>query len=339
MIKRTLFFFIAVSLSITIFSFINEETPSKQKVVKTIVIDPGHGGSDAGAKGVFSYEKDICLDISLKLGKMIEKEFPDIKLLYTRKTDSYPALHARADFANENKGDLFLCVHVNSAPGKRMSERTGYKTVTYYTGKGKNRKKKTKQVPTYRYWTAPSTAKGTETYIWGAHKSEDKELAVRENSFMLKEDDYEKKYGANFDPESPDFVALALLKTKQYFKRSATLAGFVQDEFAKVGRVDRDVKQRGVGIWVLQATAMPSVLVETGFISNPDEEKYLNSEAGQNEITTCIVNALKRYVKWLEGKQGDEIINDNTQNNLQRNRDTRLFLEKIEENEKAVLSK
>lgn len=339
MIKRTLFFFIAVSLSITIFSFINEETPSKQKVVKTIVIDPGHGGSDAGAKGVFSYEKDICLDISLKLGKMIEKEFPDIKLLYTRKTDSYPALHARADFANENKGDLFLCVHVNSAPGKRMSEQIGHKTVTYYTGKGKNRKKKTKQVPTYRYWTAPSTAKGTETYIWGAHKSEDKELAVRENSFMLKEDDYEKKYGANFDPESPDFVALALLKTKQYFKRSATLAGFVQDEFAKVGRVDRDVKQRGVGIWVLQATAMPSVLVETGFISNPDEEKYLNSEAGQNEITTCIVNALKRYVKWLEDKQGDEIINDNTQNNLQRNRDTRSFLEKIEENEKAVLSK
>jgi len=339
MIKRTLFFFLVISLSISIFSFVNEEAPSKQKVVKTIVIDPGHGGTDAGAKGDFSYEKDICLDISLKLGKLIEKEFPDIKLLYTRKTDSYPALHARADFANENKGDLFLCVHVNSAPGKRMSERIGYRTVTYYSGKGKNRKKKTKQVPKYRYWTAPSTAKGTETYIWGAHKSEDKELAVRENSYMLKEDDYEKKYGANFDPESPDFVALALLKTKQYFKRSATLAGFVQDEFAKVGRVDRDVKQRGMGIWVLQATAMPSVLVETGFISNPEEEKYLNSEAGQNEISNCIVNALKRYIKWLEDKQGDEIMNDNTHNNLQRTRDTRSFLEKIDENEKALRSK
>ncbi|HMU45895.1 MAG TPA: N-acetylmuramoyl-L-alanine amidase [Chitinophagaceae bacterium] len=338
MIKRTLFFFLAASLSITIFSFVKENNTPKQRVIRTIVIDPGHGGSDAGAKGSFSYEKDICLDVSLKLGKMIQKEFPEIKLLYTRTTDSYPALHARADFANENKGDLFLCIHVNSAPGKRMSEVVGYKTVTYYTGKGKNRKKKTKQVPKYRYWTAPSVAKGTETYIWGAHKSEDKELAVRENAFMLKESNYEKNYGANFDPESPDFVAFALLKTKQYFKRSATLAGYVQDEFAKVGRVDRDVKQRGVGIWVLQATAMPSVLVETGFISNPEEEKYLNSESGQNEISTCIVNALKRYVKWLEDKQGDDIKDDKAQNNRSSN-DTKKFLEMIEQNEKAVRPK
>lgn len=338
MIKRTFFLFLAASLSITIFSFVKENNTPKQRVIHTIVIDPGHGGSDAGAKGAFSFEKDICLDVSLKLGKMIQKEFPDIKLLYTRTTDSYPALHARADFANENKGDLFLCVHVNSAPGKRMSEVIGYKTVTYYTGKGKNRKKKTKKVPQYRYWTAPSIAKGTETYIWGAHKSEDKELAVRENAFMLKESNYEKNYGANFDPESPDFVAFALLKTKQYFKRSATLAGYVQDEFAKVGRVDRDVKQRGVGIWVLQATAMPSVLVETGFISNPEEEKYLNSEFGQNEISTCIVNALKRYVKWLEDKQGDDIKDDKAQNNRSSN-DTRKFLEMVEQNEKTVRPK
>jgi len=272
MIKRTFLFFLAASLCITIFSFIEDDpaaTTPKQKVIKTIIIDPGHGGTDAGAKGVYSYEKDICLDVSLKVGKLIEKEFPDVKILYTRTTDSYPALHARADFANQNKGDLFLCIHVNSAPGRRMSEVTGHKTVTYYTGKGKNRKKKTKKVPTYRYWYLPSVAKGTETYIWGAHKSEEKELAVRENSFMMQEENSEKNYG-DFNPESPEFVAMTLLKTKQYFKRSATLAGFVQDEFAQVGRVDRDVKQRGVGIWVLQATAMPSVLVETGFISNPE---------------------------------------------------------------------
>ncbi len=341
MIKRTLLFFLTASFCITFFSFVNDTgTTPKQKVIRTIIIDPGHGGSDAGAGGAYSYEKDIALDVSLKVGQLIEKEFPEIKVLYTRTTDTYPALHARANFANENKGDLFLCIHVNSAPGIRRSAVTGYKTQTYYTGKGKNRKKRTRQVAQYRYWTEPSTAKGTETYIWGAHKSEDKEIAVRENAFMLKEDNYEKNYGNNFDPDSPEFVAMALLKTKQYFKRSATLAGFVQDEFAKVGRVDRDVRQRGVGIWVLQATAMPSVLVETGFISNPDEEKYLNSQSGQNEIADGIIKALKRYVKWMENKQGTDIINDKAENNRTvAPADTKKFLEMIDEKEKAARSK
>ncbi len=346
MIKRTLVFFLIVSLGVTVFSFSNKEDKKRgrQKVINTIVIDPGHGGSDAGAHGVYSYEKDICLDISLKLGKMIEKEFPDIKLLYTRTTDTYPALHSRANFANENKGDLFLCIHVNSAPAKRMSEITGYKTVTYYTGKGKNRKKKTKQVPQYRYYTVPSNAKGTETYIWGAHKSEEKELAVRENSYIYMEKDFEKNYGPNFDPNSPEAVAVSLLKTKQYFKRSATLAGYVQDEFAKVGRVDRDVKQRGVGIWVLQATAMPSVLVETGFISNPEEEKYLNSQEGQTEIADCIVKALRKYVKWLEDKQDndkekEEKKDDGNPQSAGLNRDNREFLEMVDKMEKQRISK
>lgn len=340
MIKRTFFFFLAASLGFMVFSFSDsEETTVKpdQNVVKTIVIDPGHGGSDAGAHGQYSYEKDICLDISLKVGKLIQQEFPEVKLLYTRTTDTYPSLHGRADYANQNKGDLFLCIHVNSAPAKRVV--TGYKTVTYYTGKGSSRRKRTKKVAQYK--TVPSTAKGTETYIWGAHKSEDKEIAVRENAYMLKEENYEKKYG-DFNPESPEFVALTLLKTKQYFKRSATLAGFVQDEFAKVGRVDRDVKQRGVGIWVLQATAMPSVLVETGFISNPEEEKYLNSEAGQNEISVCIIKALKRYVKWLEDKKGQDIMPDSFEEKNTTTRSvnhTRDFLEAIDRKEKAIQAK
>src|SRR5215211_996482 len=122
---------------------------------------------------------------------------------------------------------------------------------------------------------------------------------MRENAAMLQEENFEKIYGG-VDPNSPEFIALSLLKTKQYFKRSATLAGLVQDEFAKVGRVDRDVKQRGVGIWVLQATAMPSILVETGYITNRSEEDYLNSESGQQEIAESITNALKNYVSWLE---------------------------------------
>ncbi len=346
MIKRTFLVFLAAAFTISFFSFKGDDistTPRKQKVVKTIVIDPGHGGSDAGAKGQYSYEKDICLDVSLKLGKMIEREFPDIKLLFTRTSDTYPALHARADYANNNKGDLFLCIHVNSAPAQRKSELTGYKTVTYYTGKGKNRKKKTKQVPQYRYYTLPSKAKGTETYIWGAHKSEEKELAVRENAPMLAEENFEQNYGG-IDPNSPEFIALSLLKTKQYFKRSATLAGYVQDEFVKVGRVDRDVKQRGVGIWVLQATAMPSVLIETGFISNPEEEKYLNSQEGQNELSECIIRALKKYIGWLEEKQEDdkkEVKDDKiTESDRKASAaNTKAFLEMVEANEKKKQAK
>lgn len=345
MIKRTFLVFLIASLCITIFSFTKDDGQAKskkQKVIKTIIIDPGHGGTDAGAKGQYSYEKDICLDISLKVGALLEKEFPEVKILYTRKTDTYPALHARADFANENKGDLFLCIHVNSAPAQRKSELTGYKTVTYYTGKGKNRKKKTKQVPQYRYYTLPSKAAGTETYIWGAGKTDDKELAVRENASMLTEANYKERYG-DMDPTSPEFVAISLLKTKQYFKRSATLAGFVQDEFVNVGRVDRDVKQRPVGIWVLQATAMPSVLVETGFISNPDEERYLNSVEGQTEIANCIVRALKKYSAWLEEKQEDDNKDDkgkDTNTNGQASAAaTRSFLDMIEQNEKKSKKK
>ena len=188
----------------------------------------------------------------------------------------------------------------------------------------------------------PSKAAGTETYIWGAGKTDDKELAVRENASMLTEANYKEIYG-DMEPTSPEFVAISLLKTKQYFKRSATLAGFVQDEFVNVGRVDRDVKQRPVGIWVLQATAMPSVLVETGFISNPEEERYLNSEEGQIEISNCIVRALKKYSAWLEEKQEDDNKDDkgkDTNTNGQASAAaTRSFLDMIEQNEKKSKKK
>ena len=335
--KRTIYLLLAASFSVLIFSF-RTDLP-EQKVIQTIIIDPGHGGTDAGAKGQYSYEKDICLDVSLKVGAMIEREFPDVKVLYTRKTDTYPALHARADFANENKGDRFLCIHVNSAPSRRVSEVTGYKTVTYYTGKGKNRKKKTKKVPQYRSYTLPSNAKGTETYIWGAGKTDDKELAVRENASMLNEANYKERYG-DMDPNSPEFIAMSLLKTKQYFKRSATLAGLVQDEFVRVGRVDRDVKQRPVGIWVLQATAMPSVLVETGFISNPEEEKYLNSEAGQIELSECIVRALKKYSNWLEEKADEkDKDSDKTAKVRPTTAETRKMLEDMDRLERQLHSR
>lgn len=333
MTQRILLFFLITGGLLTISSFVRPTTTqiNRKKVIGTVIIDPGHGGSDHGAKGRFSYEKDICLAVSLKLGAIISKEFPELRVLYTRTTDSYPELHDRAKFANENKGDLYLCVHVNAARGKRVAEVVGYKTVTYYTGKGASRKKRTKRVPQYKYTNLPSEAKGTETYIWGAHRSEDKELAIIENAPMLQEENFEKNYGG-VDVNSPEFIAISLLKTKQYFKRSATLAGFIQDEFAKVGRVDRDVRQRGIGIWVLQATAMPSVLVETGFISNPEEEDYLNSESGQEELSACMVRGLRNYLSWLEQKQQPEISSTNTPTTA----NTRSFLEAVEDKHKLT---
>lgn len=333
MTQRILLFFLITGGLLTISSFVRPTATHtiRKKVIGTVIIDPGHGGSDHGAKGRFSYEKDICLAVSLKLGAIISKEFPELRVLYTRTTDSYPELHDRAKFANENKGDLYLCVHVNAARGKRVAEVVGYKTVTYYTGKGASRKKRTKRVPQYKYTNLPSEAKGTETYIWGAHRSEDKELAIIENAPMLQEENFEKNYGG-VDVNSPEFIAISLLKTKQYFKRSATLAGFIQDEFAKVGRVDRDVRQRGIGIWVLQATAMPSVLVETGFISNPEEEDYLNSESGQEELSACMVRGLRNYLSWLEQKQQPEISNISTPTTA----NTRSFLEAVEDKHKLT---
>lgn len=336
MIGRTLVIFLICTLSITVFSFVKNTPPvdHKQKVIRTIIVDAGHGimanGGHNGAKGSYSYEDDICLAISKEFVKNLQKEMPEIKIVETRPTEKITSLYRRADIANEQNGDLFFCIHVNAAVPIKRRQFTGNKTVTYYTGKGSSRKKRTKQVAQYKTITIDNPAKGTETYIWGAHKSEEKELAVRENAPMLQEPDFKKSYG-NIDPNSPEFIALSLLKTKQYFKRSATLAGFVQDEFAKVGRVDRDVKQRGVGIWVLQATAMPSILVETGYITNRAEEDYLNSKLGQKEIADCMIRALKSYIGWLEKHQADTEINNTPKN---KTKDVSAFLKTIEEKEK-----
>jgi N-acetylmuramoyl-L-alanine amidase len=340
MVKRSLLFFLLVSFSITIISFINraQSADKKQKVIKTIIVDAGHGimanGGHNGAKGAYSYEDEICLDISKELIKKFKEQMPEIKIVETRPTEKITAIHRRAQIANESNGDLFICIHVNSTVPIRKTEQTGTKTVTYYEGKGKKRKKKTKQVPTYRTYTIPNPAKGAETYIWGSHKNEDKELAIRENAPMLQESNFKKNYG-DIDPNSPEFIALSLLKTKQFFKRSATLAGYVQDEFAKAGRVDRDVRQRGVGIWVLQATAMPSILVETGYISNRAEEDYLNSKHGQKETADCIIKAVRAYIAWLEKQQQDTDAGNSRNNHKQiPQKDVTAFLHMVEEEEK-----
>jgi N-acetylmuramoyl-L-alanine amidase len=340
MVKRTLFIFLFISFFISIFSFINhdEKPVVKKKVIKTIIVDAGHGimenGGHNGAKGSYSYEDEICLAVSKELVKHFHDELPEIKIIESRPGEKITAIHRRAEIANENNGDLFICIHVNAAVAQRHTEVSGYKTVTYYEGKGKKKKKKTKQVPTYRSWTTPNPAKGAETYICGAHKNDDKELAVRENAPMLQEENYKDNYG-DIDPNAPEFIALSLLKTKLYFKRSTTLAGYVQDEFGKVGRVDRDVRQRQVGIWVLQATAMPSILVETGYITNRSEEDYLNSKDGQKETADCIIRAVKTYIAWLEKQQLESGKDqDNTSRQNPNNKNVSSFLDAVEKKEK-----
>lgn len=305
MLKKTFLIVALVSLSAVLTSF--KPANKRQQVLKTIIIDAGHGlmpnGGHNGAKGSYSYEDEICLAVSKKLVAKLKEAYPDVKVIETRPTENIVGLRERANIANHSRGELFISIHVNAMPPIHHKELAGYKTETYYTGKGRKKKKRTRKVPQYRYYTTPNTrARGTETYIWGAHKAEDKEVAVRENAPMLAEENYKEKYG-DIDPNSPEFIALSLVKTKQFSQRSATLSHMVEEEFTKVGRVSGGSKQRQVGIWVLQATAMPSILVETGFITNPDEERYLNSDNGQLELATCITKAVGSYIKWLEKRQ------------------------------------
>ena len=304
MLKKTL---LAILLVPTVSMLFSYKKPVKQQVLRTIVIDAGHGikpnGGYDGAKGTFAHEDDIALAVSKKLVALLQRDFPDVKIVETRPTKYITKLHERSEIANQNKGDLFISIHVNAMPPIEKREQTGTRTEVYYVKQGKKKVKKTRKVPVYRYYTVPNTrAKGTQTYIWGAHKGDDKEIAVRENAPMLAEENYKQNYG-DVDVNSPEFVALSLAKTLQFQRRSATLAGMVEDQFAKAGRISGGKMQRQVGIWVLQATAMPSVLVETGFITNPEEELYLTSEAGQDQLASCVNEAVKNYKAWLEKKQ------------------------------------
>jgi len=307
MIRKTIWLFILLISSVVLFSFNREK--KFQKSVNTLIIDPGHGGSDQGARGDYSTEAMICLQIGLKLGKMIEKEIPDVKVLYTRTTDIIPGnksnmsdgLRYRADFANQSGADLFISIHCNSAPKIRHRERNGYRTV--------KRKGKSVRVPNYRTYYTPNPAYGTETYVWAAHESDHKGDMINANA--------EEIFGESDstlvvpDENDPVMKALKLIYQKKYFQNSVKLAELVEQEFVNQGRFSRGVKQRNhKGIWVLHATGMPSVLVETGFLSNKEEEAYLNSEKGQMEICTNITAAIKNYISWLEKlKNGNNTTN------------------------------
>ena len=300
MMKKIFSLSLVSFIIILISSFNTPDAPFQKPSIRTIIIDAGHGGKEPGAKGDYSFEKDICLDIALKLGKKMEKEFPDIKILYTRTTDVYPPIKARADFANANHGDLFISIHANAAPKIRHSKFAGYRTQVYYTGKGKKRKKHTRKVPKYDVYYTDNPSNGTETFIWAADRTDEKENSI--GSDVVSEDTYDSTEYVP-DINDPEFKAKALLWTKRFFSKSYLLATMVEEEFVKEGRLSRGVKQRNEkGIWVLQATSMPSILVETGFVTHRPDEDYLNSEKGQEEIATNVLEAVKRYRAATENK-------------------------------------
>lgn len=293
--KRVLFSGLGIGLIYTLFihAKTTPDSPVQDKPIRTIVIDAGHGGSDPGAKGSYSHEKDIALDVALKLGKILEDALPDVKIVYTRKTDRFDDVHRKAAIANEAQGDLFISIHCNAAAD--LSRVVGYKTQTY---RNKKKKKVTRKVAIYEKY--PNPAKGTETYVWATSKNNAKTESLRNNSVIVFDANSEetKELMANSDPET-----LIMLNTLRnvYFDQSLRLSTLVEDEFTRVGRISRGARQRNdKGILVLHATAMPSVLVELGFISNPEEENYLNSADGQHEMASCIARAVKRYKDELE---------------------------------------
>ena len=281
--------------------------PAARKGVRTIIIDPGHGGFDTGTKGLSTTEADVALAISMKLGALIAEAFPDMKIVYTRTTDVMPGggntiasgLNYRASLANKSKGDLFVALHCDN-DGHPAGPFTVHRLIGHkYVGKGKKRHR----VPIYESYEGHHTRAGTEVFIWKAQKITDKIHAVNERGEGELSDSSGESNSdsAAFDMNSPEAIMRAQLYEQRYFANSALFATLVEDEFARAGRTAEGVFQRDVGIRVLQATGMPSVLVEMGFLSNVDEEKYLNSEEGQNEVAHNILDALKRYQATLEG--------------------------------------
>ncbi|MBA2583929.1 MAG: N-acetylmuramoyl-L-alanine amidase [Bacteroidetes bacterium] len=230
--------------------------------IKKIVIDAGHGGHDPGCLGSGSKEKDIALGISLKLGKYIEENLKDVEVVYTRDSDKFIELHERAAIANRIKADLFICIHCNAGA---------------------------------------STAYGAETYVMGLHKTKDNlNVAKRENSAILMEKDYKKEY-EGFDPQSDEANIMFSLYQSTYLEQSLNFAAKIQTQFRdRVGRHDRGVKQ--AGFLVLYMTAMPSVLIETGFLSNNMDEAFLRTDEGQVLMASAIFRAFKEYKLEIDGK-------------------------------------
>jgi N-acetylmuramoyl-L-alanine amidase len=237
------------------------ETFAQPNSIKTVVIDAGHGGKDPGCLGKMSHEKNVALSVALQLGEMIHQLQPDVKVVYTRKTDVFIELDERTRIANKARADLFISIHCNASLKDSIS--------------------------------------GTETYIMGLHVSQQNlRVAMRENSVIMKEANYKSKY-RGFNPNSPASYILMSNQQSAYQGNSLNLASKIEHHFTgKVAHESRGVKQSG--FWVLAQTGMPSVLVEIGFLTTRKEEVYLNTELGQAHIATSLYKAFRDYRKELE---------------------------------------
>ncbi len=245
----------------------------KRTGLKTIVIDAGHGGKDPGCAGSPKTESKVTLGVALKLGAYIEANLPDVKVVYTRKTDKFIELYERANIANRNNADLFISIHCNSMP----------------TGTGK-------------------TVKGTEVYVMGMHVAGEnldiaKKMADRENKSILLEKDYKTHYDG-YDPNDPGTHILLTMKQNVHLDQSIKVAQGIIDESKKLERPTRGVHQ--AGFVVIRATTMPSILVETGYLSNAQENAELQTAKGQSRIAKAIFRAVKAYKNDLEGKKKDD---------------------------------
>lgn len=234
-----------------------------EKGISTIVIDAGHGGKDNGCNGAVAKvkEKNVTLKIALKLGEYIEKAFPELNVIYTRKTDKFVPLYERAELANKHKADLFISIHCNAVPS--------------LTTRGR-------------------AVNGTETYVMGLHTAkENLDVAKRENEAILLEDDYKKNYDG-FDPNSDEGHIMLSMVQDAYLNQSINFASKIDNQFRyEAKRNSRGVKQ--AGFVVLRRTTMPSVLIEAGFLTNKYEEKFLNTAYGQDLIASAIFRAFKEY--------------------------------------------
>ncbi len=250
--------------SITMPARLKAQPPPAEKEW-VVVIDAGHGGKDPGTVGPKSREKNINLSVALKTGKYIKENLKDVKVIYTRDNDTFIELDERANVANKNKADIFISIHSN--------------------------------------WISDSRVKGAETFVLGQSKNEaNLQVAMKENSVITFEKDYQTKY-EGYDPNSVESFIIFSLMQNTYLKQSTEVASMIQSQFRdRVGRRDRGVKQ--AGFLVLRGTTMPAVLVELGFVSNPEEEKYLLSEEGQDYLASAIYRAFRDYKQSIDSRSG-----------------------------------
>lgn len=304
------FFYFSSSPATYALSFSKQDTIARSSL-NTIIIDAGHGLPDPGARGNYSVEANVVLGFALRLGERIKKEFPDIRVVYTRVDSNLPqglkqsqlANRMRADIANKEKGDLFISLHADAEAKKYKRIFKGYQNVVVYVKDPKTGKKtkQTRRKAIYQRVPLPHTKIGSSVYIIAYHKGKDKYTTIANGDISFGED--ELAPDITLTNNSPEILARAVIHSKFFFKKSYLFASLIDEELKKKNRVTLGVIQRTKGIWVLQASSMPSVLVETGYICTPEDEKLINSKEGKEMIVDAIIKALKSYRMLIDNRQ------------------------------------